>query len=478
MAASLVWSSFPLALTRPPRLSCPPITATSSLRTAPPNLDHLCSWLIDNAILPKSGAPIRPQLVDHGVGLVAQRPISQGDEVLSVPQDFWISVAAAKTSEIGKLCDGLRPWVAVALFLLFEKAKLNSKWRPYIDTLPDSLDSPLFWSDEELAELQGTQLLGSVLGYRQYVESEYNKLLADVILPNPQLFDQSAFTQEAFLWAFSILRSRTFSPLTGDDLALVPLADLVNHGPALDTEGPSWEKKASGFFSRQEYLTMRAPVAVKVGEQVVMQYGKKKSNGQLALDYGFVESHKEKIAMRDSFMLTLEIPESDRFFADKLDIAELNGFSKSVFFDLVSGQGPPNNMLSFLRLVALSGPDAFLLEALFRNTVWEHVQFPVSRENEEAVCKSMLDACSSAVAGYSTAIDEDLTLLKAAKLSSRSHMAVVVRLGEKRVLEELQLWFETQMESLDRLEYYAERRLRGLGLLDEKGALTPWVFDG
>lgn len=73
----------------------------------------------------------------------------------------------------------------------------------------------------------GTQLLGSILGYQQHVESEYSTLLAEVISPNPQLFDQALFTREAFLWAFGILRSRTFPPLTGDDLALVPLADLV-----------------------------------------------------------------------------------------------------------------------------------------------------------------------------------------------------------------------------------------------------------
>mgnify|MGYP002775787807 FL=1 len=73
----------------------------------------------------------------------------------------------------------------------------------------------------------GTQIIGSILGYRQHVESEYKKLLEETIIPNPRLFDESVFTFEAFLWAFGILRSRTFPPLTGDDLALVPLADLV-----------------------------------------------------------------------------------------------------------------------------------------------------------------------------------------------------------------------------------------------------------
>lgn len=70
-------------------------------------------------------------------------------------------------------------------------------------------------------------MLGSVAGYVDYVEKEFNKLFQDVIQANPEIFDPNVFTLEAFLWVFGILRSRTFVPLTGNDLALVPFADLV-----------------------------------------------------------------------------------------------------------------------------------------------------------------------------------------------------------------------------------------------------------
>ena len=140
--------------------------------------------------------------------------------------------------------------------------------------------------------------------------------------------------------------------------------------------------------------------------QLVMQYGKNKSNGQLALDYGFVECSSMRSAVRDSFMLTVEIPESDRFYGDKLDIAELNGLDTTVYFDLIYGEGLPENMLPYLRLIALNGTDAFLLEALFRNSVWDHLQLPISQENEEAVCNMILEGCNSALAGYPTSINE------------------------------------------------------------------------
>lgn len=137
-------------------------------------------------------------------------------------------------------------------------------------------------------------------------------------------------------------------------------------------------------------------------EQVLIQYDLNKSNAELALDYGFVESNSE----RNSYALTLEISESDQFFGDKLDIAESNGLGETAYFDIVLGQPLPPTMLPYLRLVALGGTDAFLLESIFRNTIWDHLQLPVSRANEELICRVVRDACRSALSGYHTTIEE------------------------------------------------------------------------
>lgn len=426
---------------------------------------------------------VRPLEVPQGLGLVAQRQVNQGEEVVTVPEALWINFASVQASSIGPFCQDLKPWIAVSLFLIHEDSNANSKWRPYLDSLPKVLDSPLFWSDEELVELQGTQLLGSVVGYLEYLQNEFNKLQEGTFSANPKVFAPEIFTFELFLWAFGILRSRTFSPLTGDDLALVPVADLVNHGVGISTEGSSWVTKKAGQFwntNNTNVLTLRAPAIFQTGEQVLMQYGSDKSNAELALDYGLVE-HKVDAQFvggseRDSLSLALEISPDDRFVDDKADILEMNGLECSMQFELMRGQGPPDVMTTFLRLTSLAGSDSFLLEALFRNDAWGHLTLPVSRENEEAVCTSMLDGLKAALAGYNTSIEEDIELLDRGELSTRKEIAVVVRLGEKRVLEELQTWFEAHMAELDSLEYYAERRLRDLGLLDDKGYMTPWVF--
>lgn len=122
----------------------------------------------------------------------------------------------------------------------------------------------------------------------------------------------------------------------------------------------------------------------------------------MALDYGFIETR----SVRNAYTLTLQISQSDPFFGDKLDIAETNGLGETADFDIILGNPLPAAMLPYLRLVALGGTDAFLLESIFRNTIWGHLELPVSRANEELICRVVQDACKSALSGYHTTIEE------------------------------------------------------------------------
>lgn len=64
------------------------------------------------------------------------------------------------------------------------------------------------------------------MGVKEYVKSEFLKLEEEIILPNKQLFPFPV-TSDDLLWAFGMLRSRAFSRLRGQNLVLIPLADLV-----------------------------------------------------------------------------------------------------------------------------------------------------------------------------------------------------------------------------------------------------------
>ena len=54
-------------------------------------------------------------------------------------------------------------------------------------------------------------------------------------------------------------------------------------------------------------------------------------------------------------------------------------------------EDPPQELRIFLRLLNIQNDDAFLLEALFRAEAWGLISEPVSKNNEAAVCTTMID---------------------------------------------------------------------------------------
>ncbi|XP_058082956.1 fructose-bisphosphate aldolase-lysine N-methyltransferase, chloroplastic isoform X2 [Magnolia sinica] len=365
-----------------------------------PALQNFWQWLCEKGLLSDSSPAVKPGVVAEGLGLVAQRDISRNEVVVQVPKKLWINPDSVAASDIGRVCSGLKPWISVALFLLHNKSRLDSQWRPYLDILPHTTNSTIFCA-------------GQKRSFQSY---------------------------------------------------------KINHSSSITSEEIAWEIKGTGLFSRELVFSLRSPVSVKAGEQVLIQYDLQKSNAELALDYGFIESSSD----REAYTLTLEISESDPFFDDKLDIAESNGLGETAYFDIVLGRTLPPAMLPFLRLVALGGTDAFLLESIFRNSVWGHLELPVSRANEELICQVVRDACKSALSGYFTSVEEDEKLMEAGNLDPRLEIAVGIRAGEKKVLHQIDKIFEEREMELDGLEYYQERRLKDLGLVGEQGEIIFW----
>ncbi|KAM3706788.1 hypothetical protein ACJW30_03G179500 [Castanea mollissima] len=254
-------------LTLSATLSTPTSTTTTSSLQKPvsDSVQTFWKWLKDEGVV-SSKTPVKPAVVPEGLGLVAQKDLGRNDVVLEVPKRLWINPDAVAASEIGSVCSGLKPWLSVALFLIREKKKNDtSSWRYYLDVLPEYTNSTIFWSEEELAELQGTQLLSTTLSVKDYVQNEFLKVEEEIIAPNKQLFP-SPITLDDFFWAFGILRSRAFSRLRGQNLVLIPLVDLINHSSSITTEDHAYEiKGAAGLFSWDTLFSLRTPVSVKAG---------------------------------------------------------------------------------------------------------------------------------------------------------------------------------------------------------------------
>lgn len=107
-------------------------------------MEAFWEWLRREGVV-SAKTPAKPAVVPEGLGLVAQRDIARNEVVLEVPKKLWINPEAVAGSDIGRVCGGLKPWMSVALFLIREKLRDDSPWRVYLDVLPESTDSTVFW---------------------------------------------------------------------------------------------------------------------------------------------------------------------------------------------------------------------------------------------------------------------------------------------------------------------------------------------
>ncbi|RWW22157.1 hypothetical protein GW17_00013662, partial [Ensete ventricosum] len=428
------------------------ISTAAAQRAFDPPVDEFWRWHCERgAVAASSAAAVKPGFVPEGLGLVAQRDIPRNEVVVEVPKRLWIDSDTVVASEIGRLCAGLKPWVSIALFLLRERALgTASPWHPYLDILPPTTNSTIFWTEEELSEIEGE------------VNVLYWKLL-----------ENSSLT-----W----IKISVSGPSLNDHH--ITLSSLSEQSVCINTSS------LPTHAYHDKYT------------QVYIQYDIAKSNADLALDYGFVEQRPD----RDAYTFTLEISESDTFYGDKIDIAESNGLDETAYFDIALGCPLPPLMLPYLRLVVLGGTDAFLLESVFRNTIWGHLELPVSRANEEAICRVVRQACKSALSAYRTTVEEvciylafelflkifstkltlwtvhssyicnaqDEKFMEGDNLDERLRIAVCIRAGEKKVLQQIEGAFRERESELDVLEYYQERRLKDLGLVGEQGEIIFW----
>ena len=210
------------------------------------------------------------------------------------------------------------------------------------------------------------------------------------------------------------------------------------------------------------------------GAEVYMNYGPRKIDNQLALDHGFTDA----FASRPGYVLgPIAIPESDLNCFDKMDVLEVGGLKEAPSFVLRAFEDPEPELRIFMRLLNLKGEDAFLLEAIFRAEAWGLISEPLSRLNEEEACGTMINGCEEALRGYTTRVEDDRKVAEDTSIGRRARLAARVSMGEKQALTDAMGYFSQIEARLDSMEYYQERRLRSLNLLDKDGNSTYDPFE-
>jgi protein-histidine N-methyltransferase len=391
-------------------------------RTPDRTLERLIRWLT-------TGEARFPKLCierhDGGErGARAAAGVEAGEEVVYIPRRFLLTQAIARASAIGRAIAAAGVLLEsedsiLAAFLLQEKKRPRSFWKPYLDALPASFPgNPLFFDARELALLEGSPLLERLSLRRASLAAEHARLSKHVPAFAP-------FGVEELVWARLVVISRNFG-LTIDGAqtrALVPLADLLDHRMPRETEW-AYAEDAGGFS-----MTARGPFAR--GAPVHACYGAK-SNGRFLLNYGFALPDNED----DETTLDLAVPADVPFAALKRRLLGLDLPGSRRLFRIASRRADPEarEPLSFLRVACADESELAALEAapVFDSRDVE----PVSVANEARAIELLGAACARDLARYPTSIEEDDALLATPGLPRNARHAVLVRRGEKRLLRD------------------------------------------
>jgi len=397
-------------------------------------------------------------------------PVKRNEVLLSVPESVWLTKEAVLAQDAGgAVYAGVKdmdPWIVLALSLMRGD---SAAARLLMSGDVQALQSPILWSADEVAMLDGTQIADSVASYRQFYAQTYQSLVETGAI------DAGEFPggEGAFTAAACLVRGCSHEPVNGKQggnvpLSLVPGIERVGHARG-EAANVSLDVQ-SGLFGGQKALAVKALRDIEAGQDICFDFAPGMTEGHVLLNHGTIDTDAP-----GTFAITLVLSEEDKFFDDKIDILELNGLEAANEFILQRGAPPPETMLAVLRLINMEAADAFLLESIFRNEVWGHVNLPISEENERDVYESMVSGCCAVLDAYPTKIDDDLAIVNGlTPAGARERMGAALRLGEKEVLEGTLRFFEERMTQLKDFEYYGERRLKRLGLLDRDGKPTSW----
>ncbi|KAF9067729.1 hypothetical protein BDP27DRAFT_1225377 [Rhodocollybia butyracea] len=436
---------------------------------------------------------------DGGRGAIALRNFNEGEILFSISRSFTLSTKTSslptkfglKAWKERKLDKG---WSGLILCMMWENSLgSQSKWGPYLATLPKNFDTPMFWNDTDLKELEGTAVVGK-LG-RDDAERDYHEKVLPAIQSRPDLFPPLAIPDfEEYHMMGSRILSRSFnlertSSSEGDaeDEEINPEGDKST-GSAMDVDSDAQEeakdiedtsKEADDVLSEDEdeensvvsmvpmadlfnarygsenaklfydelHLKMITTKEIQAGEQIFNTYGDL-SNGELLRRYGHVDLLSLPGGMRGNPADVVEIG-ADLVLSTFSEHTVSSSSTERIDWWLEEGGDDvfilemnneiPQVMISFIRLLYLPADE------------WEKVREkgkPPRPKLNSQVLDLLISVLKNCLARYPSTIEHDEEILKSQNLALAKFHATVVRLGERRIvtttLEQLQSWHRAE----------------------------------
>ncbi|KAF7508506.1 hypothetical protein GJ744_009219 [Endocarpon pusillum] len=244
-----------------------------------------------------------------GRGVVTIAAISPGEELFAIPRNLVLQTTNSELySKIPDFFADLGPWDSLILVLIYEYLRRDSSpWFPYLQLLPTTFDTLMFWTPAELLELQGSAVVDKV--GKGSAEENWNHTILPIMMENEALFPlstENATDRQRQLLRFahmtgSMIMAYAFdldadsygssdqnaadegdSDLTEDEdnptKGMVAFADMLNADA---------HRNNARLFHENDFLIMKATKVIRAEEEVFNDYGPLPRSDLLRM-YGYV----------------------------------------------------------------------------------------------------------------------------------------------------------------------------------------------
>jgi SET domain-containing protein 6 len=243
--------------------------------------------------------------------LVATQHIAEHEVLFRIPRTAILSVenSILSTEIPASTFEMLGPWLSLILVMLYEYTNGNaSNWAPYFSVLPTEFNTLMFWSEDELAELQASAVVNKI-GKEGANEAFMEQLLPVIKEFAPIFFagDERAAQRAEEMrdernvtlmhnmgslimaYAFDVEPATPRKDVDEEGFAeeeedealpkgMIPLADMLNADA---------DRNNARLFYEDKHLDMKALKPIRAGEEIFNDYGPL-PRSDLLRRYGYV----------------------------------------------------------------------------------------------------------------------------------------------------------------------------------------------
>lgn len=237
-----------------------------------------------------------------GRGVLAKADIEEDEELFSIPRSLILDTNTSSLPEDlrNKLDD---PWLSLILAMIREQSLgKSSAFAPYFDVLPDTFDTLMYWTKNELEYLKGSSVVDKV--GKASADASFRDKIILVVREHSEIFNAVSLTEDEVLslchrmgslimaYAFDLEGPSSAAAQNGDEeweedsdysmvlpKGMIPLADMLN----ADAD----RNNAKLFYEDDGSVVMKTIQPVKSGEELFNDFGSL-PRADLLRRYGYI----------------------------------------------------------------------------------------------------------------------------------------------------------------------------------------------